>query len=424
MWESLATTRRQDRVLHGFAKLANVLAGAILFPAWLIGQRFGTGARRIMGRLGSDPVMLEAPEPGERSMNALMAELRAVPHKLRPSRTAELRKGLADFAPFVLAQHRHSSSFGYSYPSQFRDLNFSGADGVPIAATVAIHDRPRPALIVVHGLFSTNMFDYVREIGVRAFYDWGFNVAAVDLRSFGRTDLLSDAPSTAGWKEGEDIICAGHFLKQLGSTSVGALGISLGGASVLSASHLEGVEKALDGGILAICGPADTRRAAERLSRDVPMSHPAYAMSKFFQAMLVTKVRAGRWPDKIRGLVEPIEAISAPYYEVTADEIWQRSSARNYVADTRVPMLVLHSEDDQVIPVDHARELEQAAAGNDNVRVWVVPGGQHAAFDALDERWTYSVYRTFFERWALYAEHAAEGGRDAPAPEMVYSPAP
>jgi predicted alpha/beta-fold hydrolase len=329
----------------------------------------------------------------------------------------------------VLAQHRHSTTFGYSYPSQFRHVNLHGADGVPIAATLALHERERPGLIVVHGLFSTNMFDYVREIAVRAYYDWGFNVAAVDLRSFGLTDMMSDAPSTGGWKEGEDIVEAGRWLLGLGSTSVGALGISLGGSSVLNAASVEGAEDALAGGILSICAPSDTHMAAERLSRQVSWRHPAYPMSKFFQALLVAKVRNGRWPDHIRGLVEPIDAISAPYYGVTAEEIWERSSAKNSIGGARVPVLALHAADDQVIPVEHAHMLAEAAAGNDLVRSWVVPAGQHAAFDAIDERWTYAVYREFFERWARYAERdvppvSGANGRDASAGDkVVYLPA-
>ena len=428
MWESLATTRRQDRVLHGFAKVANMVAGFLLMPLWLIGQRLATPLRRAMGRLHADPGPLPVPPERERSMDALMADLDAVPRELHASRTAELRKGLADWAPFVLAQHRHSTSFGYAYPSQFRHVNFHGADGVPISATLALHEGERPGLIVVHGLFSTSMFDYVREIAVRAFYDWGFNVAAVDLRSFGLTDMMSDAPSTGGWKEGEDIVAAGRWMLALGSTSAGALGISLGGSSVLNAASVEGAEEALSGGILAVCAPSDTRRAAERLSRQVPFRHPAYPMTKFFQALLVSKVRNGRWPDHIRGLVEPIEAISAPYYGVTADEIWERSSARNSIHEARVPVLALHSTDDQVIPVEHARMLAEAAAGNDLVRSWIVPAGQHAAFDAIDERWTYSVYRGFFERWARYAERegreAMPADQEAPAGgKVVYLPA-
>jgi fermentation-respiration switch protein FrsA (DUF1100 family) len=73
-----------------------------------------------------------------------------------------------------------------------------------------------------------------------------------------------------------------------------------------------------------------------------------------------------------------------------------------------VPVLVLHAEDDEVVPVEHARMLEQAAADNDNVRVWIVPGGGHAAFDAIDRDWTYAVYRAFFERLATYAAAPAQ----------------
>jgi predicted alpha/beta-fold hydrolase len=422
MWESLATTRRQDRVLHGVAKLLNVLAGALIFPVWLVGQWLAGPLRRLLRRFDPGSDELTVPPPRERSMDALMRDLEAIPHHLHPSRTAELRKGLLDWAPFVLAQHRHTVGWGYSYPSQFRHDYFEGADGERVAAMVALHEENRPGLIVVHGLFSNRLFDYVREIAVRAYFDWGFNVAAVDLRSFGVTDLLSHAPSTAGWKEGEDMIFAARHLRRLGSTSVGALGISHGASAVLNAAHLTGAEVALDGGILAICGPADTRRAAERLSRKVPRSHPAYAINRMFLAMLRSRIRAGRWPEEIDTLVEPIEAIAAPYYGVSADEIWERSSARNHIAGARVPVLVLHSEDDMIIPVEHARILDQAKGDNELVRVWIVPGGAHAAFDVLDGHWTYTVYRSFFERWADYDRAEDRSRAASPGAEVVYSP--
>ena len=41
MWEGLARTRRQDRVLHGTAKAANVVVGLIAVPVWIIGQLIG-----------------------------------------------------------------------------------------------------------------------------------------------------------------------------------------------------------------------------------------------------------------------------------------------------------------------------------------------------------------------------------------------
>ena len=41
---------------------------------------------------------------------------------------------------------------------------------------------------------------------------------------------------------------------------------------------------------------------------------------------------------------------------------------------------------------------------NDLVRVWILPAGSHGLLEAADPRWTHAVYRTFFERWATYAE--------------------
>jgi predicted alpha/beta-fold hydrolase len=403
MWESLATNSRQDRVLHGAAKALNVVVGLILLPAWLLGQKLYAPVKRILRWIDpEEPAPPPAPPARDRSMDALMADLEAIPNHLRPRPLAELRKGLADLSTFVLSQLRESSGLGYSYPEQFTDHVFPGADDERIAASIAVHDEPRPALIVVHGLFTTRRFDYVRQIAVRAFYEWGFNVAAMDLRSFGLTNYTSSAPSSSGWKEGQDIAALGRYMKELGSTSVGALGVSLGGCSVLDACDLESSAEDLDGGILAVSPPARPRDVAERLSRKLPRKHPAYALNYAFHAVLVTRVRGGGWPADIDTLLDPIEKISAPYYELTPDELWARAAPLNHIGGARVPVLVLHPEDDQIIKVEEARLLEEAAAGNDLVRVWVLPAGKHGILDAIDGAWTYAVYRTFFERWASY----------------------
>jgi predicted alpha/beta-fold hydrolase len=414
MWESLGTTRRQDRFLHGTAKLLNLLVGIVALPAWLIGQRLAGPLRRLLDRGGARQRELPVPPHRERSMDALMRDLEAIPNRLRSTPWAEPRKGLADISTFVFTQNHDTANFGYSYPRQFHELTFDVGDGVRIAASVALHDVPRPGLIVVHGLFTTRRFDYVRQPAVRAFFEWGFNVAAVDLRSFGLTGLMNEAPSSGGWKEGEDLIAVARELKRLGATSVGALGISLGASSVLGACHPEGAKEAFDGGILAVSPPADIGHATERLSRDLPLRHPAYALNYGLRAMLLSRVRGSRWPDVTR-LDEALDQVSAAYYDLDVDEIRQRSSAVNHIAGARVPVLVLHPEDDHLIPVRHARMLAEAAAGNDLVRVWILPGGGHGALDAIDRRWTYSVYRQFFQRWAAYPDRE-EG-------EVVYSPA-
>lgn len=415
MWESLGATHRQDRVLHGAAKIVNVFVGLIAMPLWLLAQKLTGPLRELLVRRSQELAeKLPVPEPRERSMDALWKDLQELDHKLRPTtRGQELRTGLADIAPFVLSQHREIANIGYAYPAQFSDVVFEGADGVSIGASVATHEVSRPGLVVVHGLFSSRRFDYVREVAVTAFYDWGFNVAAIDLRSFGLTELVSAAPNTAGWKEGGDIVAAARMLKDRGSTTVGAWGISLGGSSVLNASYADGADDALDGGILAISGPADPRRAAERLSRKVHWRHPAYALNRGFRAMLVSRVRSGRWPVEIERLADAIPHLSAPYYGVSGDEIWELAAAKNGIAGAKVPLLILHPEDDQIVQVDHAHELADAAKGNDNVRVWILPGGAHGILEAVDRKWSFAVYRAFFERWADYVS--------AGPAELVYS---
>jgi predicted alpha/beta-fold hydrolase len=427
MWESLATSRRSDRALHGAAKLLNVVVGVIALPVWLLGQRLRDPLLRLLSRLDAEPAPLPAAQPRERSMGALMADLEAIPNHLRHSDGAMVRKGLADISSFVLAQHREAANLGYAYPAPFSDHVLQGADGEQIAATVGLQEPPaRPGLIVVHGLFSSRRFDYVRQIAVHAYYEWGFNVLALDLRSFGLTNLTSQAPTTVGWKEGEDVVAAGRYLKQLGATTVGALGISLGGSAVLGACHAEGAGEALEGGIVAVSPPADVKAMARRLSRRLPLSHPAYALNRGFWAMLTSRIREAGW-EGIESFLDPLELVSAPYYGVEPEELWRRASAKEHIADARVPVLVLHPEDDEVIPVEHARMLDEAARDNDLVRVWTLPGGGHGAIDAVDRAWFYAVTRGFFERWAGYGgkdEARDEDSRADQSPvKLIYSAA-
>src|SRR5919108_4407091 len=421
MWEGLARTQRQDRVLHGAAKLFNVVLGIVLVPLWLFGQLIGGRVRDFLASLerrGRRP--LPVPPERERTLDALMRELRAIPEHLRHSDFAELRRGFADISNFVVAQHREGAVIGYRYPGQFKDHIVKGADGERIAASIALQEAARPGLIVVHGIFTSSRFDYVRSIAVRAFYEWGFNVAALDLRSFGMTELTSPAPSTGGWKEGFDILALARYMKELGSTSVGALGISLGGSSVVNACDQEETTTELDGGILAVSPPAIPKDVWARLSEDVPRDHPRYLLHRAFEAALISRVRSGRWPPEAEDMDRVMEFVSAPYYGVSAEEIWTNARGVDHVRSAKVPLLILHPEDDPIIKVEQGRLLAEAAAENDLVRVWILPTGSHGLLEAADPHWTHAVYRTFFERWATYAERTVEQ-RNGEGAELVYS---
>ena len=188
MWESLATSRRQDRVLHGAAKWTGLVASFFLYPAWLIGERLAGPLRAFLDRRAHADLPVP-PAPTSAHSADTVRELQELPHRLRFARTTTLRKGWSDASTFLLNQKRQTINFAYAYPRQFTYEYVEAADGERVAAQIATHETPRPGLIVVHGLLSSRHFDYVREIAVRAYYEWGFNVAAIDLRSFGLTEI-------------------------------------------------------------------------------------------------------------------------------------------------------------------------------------------------------------------------------------------
>ena len=119
-------------------------------------------------------------------------------------------------------------------------------------------------------------------------------------------------------------------------------------------------------------------------------------------------------------MMSAMQVVSAPYYGVDADEIWDNSRGLDRVANAKVPLLVLHPEDDPIIKVEQARMLAEAAKDNDLVRVWILRAGSHGLLEAADPHWTHLVYRTFFERWATYAERSVPQGNGR-GPELVYS---
>ena len=212
MWEGLARTRRQDRVLHGSAKAANVVFGLIAMPLWSVGQLLGGPLRDLLARLERrGPGRAAARAAAERALDggADGGPRGAAAGPAAPTRWPSSASGWAT-SPTSCSP---SSARARCSATATRPSSRTTSSRAPTASGSPPRSRsrrrPGPGLIVVHGLFTSSRFDYVRQIAVRAYYEWGFNVAAIDLRSFGMTELTSTAPSTAGWKEGEDIARAG-----------------------------------------------------------------------------------------------------------------------------------------------------------------------------------------------------------------------
>ena len=88
-----------------------------------------------------------------------------------------------------------------------------------------------------------------------------------------------------------------------------------------------------------------------------------------FEAALISRVRSGRWPPEAEDMLKAMDVVSAPYYKVDAEQIWTNARAIDRVPDAKVPLLVLHPEDDPIVKVEQARMLaEHAPAASEDRR--------------------------------------------------------
>lgn len=225
---------------------------------------------------------------------------------------------------------------------------FSRADGIPLQGwllTPPAGTPQRRVVVSVHGKGGN------RENGPGGgsleisahLVRQGHTVLAFDLRGAGES---GGARFTLGVREVHDVAGAVDFLEQRGLAAGGVnlLGYSMGAATSL----LEGAE---DRRVRAIAEDAGYADLGDILDVQVPK---ASGLPRFFTpgTLLMARPLLGLDANRIR----PIEGLAA-------------------LADRGVPLLVIHGEDDPLIPVRHGRRL--AAAYGAGAETLFVPGAGH-----------------------------------------------
>ena len=229
---------------------------------------------------------------------------------------------------------------------QFREFE---VDGQRIAASIHIPDAaPAPGVVMCHGFTGQRMeahFLFVKA--ARAMCEAGLNVLRFDFRGSGESDgRFRDMTISA---EIADALAALNVLRaepSVESDRIGLVGLSLGGLVAACAA-------ARDGGVQALAlwsAVADM----EELVRD-------------------------RWQMPI----EPGAHGSRDYYrhgphEIGAEFLRDALTVRPLEEITRFdgPALIVHGDEDQSVPLEHARRYMNAVASGD-ARLFVVEGADH-----------------------------------------------
>ena len=238
-----------------------------------------------------------------------------------------------------------------SFTSRGGDAKLSGWTITPESVSNSSHTNARDTswVIIVHG-DNTNRSDArTGTLGIaRSLSRRGFGIFMFDMR--GRGDSPS-ALSSSGYFERLDLQGASDYLVSKGAdrSRIGVLGFSLGGAVALMA----GSNPNNFGAVVSDSSFAD------------------------YSLILRNSMTGIKRPFTF--LFPGMEFMAKTIYGIDIKDI----SPARAIARSDTPVLVIHGEDDAVIPVEHARLLGRAIGasfgeidGSDET-IWIVPGAGH-----------------------------------------------
>jgi predicted alpha/beta-fold hydrolase len=240
-----------------------------------------------------------------------------------------------------------------------------------------------PVMVIVHGLEGSSDSNYVLGIAEKAFHR-GFHVVRMNQRNCGGSEHLT--PTLYNSAMSADYRAVLEELANVdGFETIFFVGYSMGGNLVTKMAGEYGAQapSALRG-ICVVCPSLDLAACADALER----RENYFYQRHFVVGLLDRYARKQRlFPQRyrkngfgpIRTVREFDEAIIAPQFGYKdADDYYEQASAKQVVANVRVPMLLITAEDDPFIP--YASFLAARIGANPAIRFIATQRGGHCAF--------------------------------------------
>ena len=246
-----------------------------------------------------------------------------------------------------------------SKPCEF--VTVQSNDGLTLSGRYYHIADGAPLAIGFHGYKSCWLTDFCG--GADIAFRMGQNVLLVDERAHGRSQGRS---ITFGIKERQDLLCWVNFaLERFGAdTKILLYGVSMGATTVLMASGLELPQNVK--GIVADC----------------PYSAPL--------DIILEVGRQTGYPVK---LIRPFVILGA---KIFGGFDVRETSAEEAVKHSKVPILIIHGEDDNFVPAAMSEAI--AKANPEMVTHYVFPGADHALSYMVDTPRYQMLVRQFMEK--------------------------
>lgn len=235
----------------------------------------------------------------------------------------------------------------------YEEVSFQTEDGLKLRGWyIPSKKKSLKTLVLLHGYPA----DKGNILPATSFLQEDFNLLLFDFRYLGQSE---GKYSTAGIDEVKDLLAAIGFLKNRGVQKVGVWGFSMGGAVALM-----GLKKAPE--------------------IQVVVSESSYASLSEMAPQLF----------RIPGLRHILGYLVEFWAKIFLGIDIRSNSPLQSVRESTVPILLIHSAADTVIPFRHAQLLREALADNPRAEFWFKEGYAHGQLGTEYQ----SRLRDFFDR--------------------------
>jgi len=214
---------------------------------------------------------------------------------------------------------------------KYQDVTLKTSDNIKLKAWFIPNNKTKKAIIVCHGY----PFDKGNVLGFAKFLHNDYNLLFFDFRAMGASE---GKYTTVGYKEVEDLKSATDYLKNKGMEDIGALGFSLGAATIIMANNPN---------IKAIV--ADSSYA--NLDLMINSLYRQFFFLKYpftYLTKLLTKL----------------------ILKIDTSEV----SPEKSIKDVSAPILLIHGKKDSQIPVENSYLLHKA---NPETELWIIEEADH-----------------------------------------------
>jgi len=222
---------------------------------------------------------------------------------------------------------------------RFEEICIPAKDGGQLYGWWIPGEKARPVIILAHG-WGSNLgwfLPFIRELHPR-----GYHLLMFDARNHGSSTRLN-YPTV--WSFMQDILAAVDFASERApshSTPVTVIGHSVGGSAAINAAFLD-----------------------SRITRAVTLgafSHPVEVMKQQFHSWHLPYIPFG-W-------------LFIRYFQSRTGLNYDRIAPVANISAVSGPLFLIHGEKDDIVPVQQAHTLFQAA-NREKVQVWIIPGSGH-----------------------------------------------